>query len=133
MPCFCVVHFYVASYSLVLQPLLRAGCFMELLGGSCYDEIATAVLLTSLPIWVYFCVDTDLAGPPVDNYRLNLFWVVRQAGPTKGNQRKGYNKCVRRNNLQGPSLGFKFEDVPGGNYYGVSVGQIIVHLQRFIL
>lgn len=97
----------------VLQPSLRAGCFMELLGGSCYDEMAMVVLLTSLPIWVYFCADTDLAGPPVDNYRLNPFRAVPQAGPTKRNQRKGYSNCVGKNNLQGPGLGFNLEAVQG--------------------
>lgn len=86
---------------------------MELSGGSCSEEMAVTVLLTSLPICVYFCADTDLAGPPVDNYRLNPLQAIPQAGPSKGNQRQGYSNCVRKNNLQEPGLGFNFEDVQG--------------------
>lgn len=86
---------------------------MELSGGSCSDEMVMAVLLTSLPICVYFCADTDLAGPPVDNYRLNPFQAIPQAGPRKGNPRQGYSNCVRKNNRQEPGLGFNFEDVQG--------------------
>lgn len=63
-----------------------------------WNRIAT--LSTSLPIWVYFCSDIDLACRAVDSYMLNSFQVVPQAQPTKGNQAKDTLVVFRRHILE---------------------------------
>lgn len=91
-----------------LQPLLSLRFFGSHLELSLYRSLGRIVLWwnhfaalpTSLPIWIYFCSDTDLAVTVVDSYIPNSFQVVPQAWPTKGNQAKDPLTVFRRHILE---------------------------------